>query len=93
MVLVSGQNEVLYCYCLFLMLGNNVCFKSSNCRWAPCREWKPKKGINLSEKKLKSFLSIIARLRLYSGPSVRKSITYGCRVFAESKFLVKSRNT
>ncbi len=36
MVLVSGQNEVLLVLLSFLMLGNNVCFKSSNCRWAPC---------------------------------------------------------
>ena len=36
MVLISGQNDVLYCYCL-LMLRNNVCFRSSNYRWAPCR--------------------------------------------------------
>ncbi len=43
--------------------------------WAPCRECKPKKGINLSEKRLKSFLRDIPRLHLYSGPSVRKSIT------------------
>jgi hypothetical protein len=43
MVLVSGQNEVLLLLLsLFLMLRNNVCFKSSNCCWAPCREffWK-----------------------------------------------------
>ena len=37
MVLVSGQNEVLLVLLsFFLMLGNNACFKSSNCRWAPC---------------------------------------------------------
>ena len=35
MVLMSGQNEVLYCYCL-VMLRNNFCFGSSNWRWAPC---------------------------------------------------------
>ena len=52
-----------------------VCGMSFNTRWAPCRDCKPKKGVNLSEVKLKSFLSLIARLRLYSGPSVRKSIT------------------
>ena len=52
-----------------------VCGMSFNTRWAPCRECKPKKGVNLGKVKFKSFLSLIARLRLYSGPSVRKSIT------------------
>ncbi len=39
MVFASGQNEVLLLLLsLFLMLRNDVCFKSSNCRWASCFE-------------------------------------------------------
>ena len=34
---ISGQNEVLLVLLSFFsMLGNNACFKSSNCRWASC---------------------------------------------------------
>ncbi len=32
----QGRIRFFYCYCLFLMLRNDVCFRSSNYRWASC---------------------------------------------------------
>ncbi len=94
MVFVPERSKVRYCYCLLFWMFWETMFVSRavtavgrHVENVSLRKFQALKKVG--KEKLKSFLRDITRLRLYSGPSVRKCITLGWRVFAESKFLVE----